>query len=108
MCYDCMCLIYLTCTMMSLSYDGDGTVKWTGHNGGYDCSPAGILGCLPRCLCLPWVMDGMTQYLTKINLYMMLSKTMNAGGRRRVCSTRVCKLLSTLMNSVLAHLSTTL
>ena len=28
---------------MSLSYDGDGTVKWTGHDGGYDCSPAGIL-----------------------------------------------------------------
>ena len=67
---------------MSLSYDGDGMVKWTGHNGGYDCSPAGIFGCLPRCLCLPWVMDGMTQYLTKINrldLDMMLSRTMYAG-----------------------------
>ena len=74
---------------MSLSYDGDGMVKWTGHNGGYDCSPAGILGCLPRCLCLPWVMDGMAQYLMKINrldLDMMLSKTMYAGGRRRVCT----------------------
>ena len=34
-CYDCMCLISLTWTMMSLSDDGDGTVKWTGHNGGY-------------------------------------------------------------------------
>ena len=67
--------------------DGDGTVKWTGHNGGYDCSLAGILGCLPRCLVVPWIMDGMTQYLTKINrldLDMMLSKTMYAGGRRRV------------------------
>ena len=34
-------------------------------------------------------MDGMTQYLTKINrpgLDMMLSKTMYAGGRRRVCT----------------------
>ena len=62
---------------MSLSYDEDGTVKWTGHIGGYDCSPAGILGCLPRWLCLPWVMDGMTQYLTKINrldLDMMLRR----------------------------------
>ena len=74
---------------MSLSYDGDGTVKWTGYDGGYDCSPVGILGCLPQCLCLPWVMDGMTQYLTKINrldLDMMLSKTMYARGRRRVCT----------------------
>ena len=34
-CYNCMCLISLTWTMMSLSY-GDGTVKWTGHDGGYD------------------------------------------------------------------------
>ena len=48
-----------------------------------------ILGCLPRCLCLPWVMDAMMQYLTKINrlgLDMMLSKTMNASGQRRVCT----------------------
>ena len=69
--------------MTSLSYDGDGTVNKTGHDGGYDCSPAGILGCLPRCLCLPWVMDGMTQFLTKINRPysdMMLSKTMYGGG----------------------------
>ena len=46
-CYDCMCVISLIRTMRSLSYDGDGMVKWTGHDGGYDCSPAGILGCLP-------------------------------------------------------------
>ena len=81
-CYDCMCLISSTWTMISLSYDGDGVLKWTGHNGGYDCSPAGILGCLPRWLCLPWVMGGMTQYLMKIlghDLDMMLSKTMHAG-----------------------------
>ena len=88
-CYDCMCLISLIWTMMSLSYDGYGTVKWTGHDGGDDCSPAGILGCLLRCLCLPWVMDAMTQYLTKINrlgLDKMFSKTMNAGCQRRVCT----------------------
>ena len=53
--------------MMFLSHDGDGTVNRTGHDGVYDCSPAGILGCLPRCLCLPWATDGMTQHLTKIN-----------------------------------------
>ena len=74
---------------MSLSYDGDGTVNRTGHEGGYDCSPAGILGCLPRCFCLLWVMDEMTQYLTKINRPgsdIMLSKTMYGDGRRCVCT----------------------
>ena len=88
-CYDSMCLISLIWTMTSWSYDGDGTVNRTGHDGGYDCSPAGILACLPRCLCLPWVMDGMTQFLTKINRPysdMMLSKTMYGGGRRGVCT----------------------
>ena len=41
------------------------------------------------CLCSPWVMDRMTQYLTEIKgpgSNLMLSKTMYAGGRRRVCS----------------------
>ena len=49
----------------------------------------GVLGCLPRCLCSPWVTEGMTQYLTKINrpgLGMMPSKTMYDGGRRCVCT----------------------
>ena len=75
--------------MTSLSYDGEGTVNIIEHNGGYDCSPAGILGCLPRCLCLPWVMDGMTQFLTKINgpySDMLLSKTIYGGGRWGVCT----------------------
>ena len=43
-CYDCLCLISLIQTMMSLSYDGDGELKWIGHDEGYDCSPAGELG----------------------------------------------------------------
>ena len=64
-CYDCLCLISLIRTMMSLSYDGDRALEWIGHNDGYDCSPA-ELGYLPRCLCSPWVMDRMTQYLTEI------------------------------------------
>ena len=88
-CYDWRCLISLIWTMMSLSYDGDGTVNRTGHDGGYDCSPAGILGCLSRCVCLPWVIDGMTQYLTEINRPgsdMMLGKTMYGGVRRGVCT----------------------
>ena len=81
-----MSLIWIT---TSLSYDGEGTVNRTGHDGGYDCSPAGILGCLPRCLCLPWAIDGMTQLLTKINRPysdMLLRKTMYGGGQRGVCS----------------------
>ena len=88
-CYDCMCLMSLIWTMTSLSYDGDGTVTRTRHDGGYDCSPAVILGCLPRRLCLPWVMDVMTQFLTKINRPysdMMLSETMYGGDRRDVCT----------------------
>ena len=32
-CCDCMCLISLIRTMMSLSYDGDGMFEWTGHDG---------------------------------------------------------------------------
>ena len=76
-------------TMMSLSYDGDGELEWIGHDEDYDCSPAGELGYIPRCLCSPWVMDRMTQYLTEIKepgSSLMLSKTMYAGGRRRVCT----------------------
>ena len=75
--------------MTYLSYDGDGTVNRTRHDGGYDYFPAGILGCLPRRLCLPWVMDGMTQFLMKINRPysdMMLSETMYGGGWRGVCT----------------------
>ena len=72
-----------------LSHDGDGMVNRTGHDGVYDCSPAGILGCLPRCLCLPWSIDGMTQHLSKINRPgsdMKLGKTMYSGVRRGVCT----------------------
>ena len=59
-CYDCLCLISLLRTMMSLSYDWDGALDWIGHDEGYDCSPAGELGYLPRCLYSPLVMDRMT------------------------------------------------
>ena len=56
---------------------------------GYDCSPAGTLGCLPRRLCLPWVIEGMTQLLTKINgpySDILLCETMYGSGRRGVCT----------------------
>ena len=38
-----MSLIWIT---TSLSSDGEGTVNRTEHDGCYDCSPAGKLGCL--------------------------------------------------------------
>ena len=88
-CYDCLCLISLLRTMMSLSYDGDGALDWIGHDEGYDCSPAGELGYLPRCLYSPLAMDRMMQYLTEIKgpgWSLILSRTMYAGGRRRVCT----------------------
>ena len=88
-CYDCLCLISLIWTMMSLSYDGDGVLEWIGHEKGYDCPPAGELGYLPRCLCSPLVMDKLTQYLTEIKgpgWSLRLSKTLYAGVRRRVCA----------------------
>ena len=53
---------------MSLSYDWDEVFGWIGHDGGYDCSPAGALEYLPRCLYSPLVMNRMTQYLTQIKV----------------------------------------
>ena len=88
-CYDCLCLVYLIRTMRSLFYDGDGAREWTGHSEADDCALVGNLGYIPRCLCSPLVMNGMTQYLTKFKgpgCGMMLSKTMYAGGRRYVCT----------------------
>ena len=47
---------------MSLSYDWDEVFSWIGHDEGYDYSPAGALGYLPRCLNSPLVMVMMTHY----------------------------------------------
>ena len=72
---------------LPLSSDGDGAVNRTGYDSDYDGSPAGLLSCLPRRLCLLWVMEGMTQLQTKINRPysdILLRKTMNGGGRRDV------------------------
>ena len=89
-CYDCLCLISLIRTMMSLSNDGDGALEWIGHaNKAYGCAPAGELGYLPRCWFSPLAMNGMTQYRTEIRgpgWSMMLNKTMYAGVRRCVCN----------------------
>ena len=88
-CYDCLCLIYLFLTVMSLSYDWDEVFGWIGHDEGYDCSPAGALGYLPWCLYSPLVMDRMTQYLTEIKVpgwSLVLSETMYTSARRCVCT----------------------
>ena len=88
-CYDCLCLISLFRTMMSLSYDWDEVFGWIGHDEGHDCSPAGALGYLPRCLYSPLVMDRMTQYRTEIKVpgwSLVLSETMYTGAQRCVCT----------------------
>ena len=88
-CYDCLCLISLFRTVMSLSYDWDEVFGWIGHDEGYHYSPAGALGYLPRCLYSPLVMDRIRQYLTEIKVpgwSLMLSETMYMGARRCVCT----------------------
>ena len=88
-CYDCLCLVYLLWPMRSLFYDGDGALEWTGHSEADGCALVGNLGYIPRCLCSPLVVNGMTQYLTKFKgpgCGMMLSETMYAGGQRCVCT----------------------
>ena len=87
-CYDCLCLISLFRTMMSLSYDWDEVFGWIGHDGGYDCSPAGALEYLPRCVYSLLVMNRMTQYLTQIKVLgwsLVQRETMYTDARR--CST---------------------
>ena len=72
---------------MSLSYDWDEVFGWIGHEGGYDCSPAGALEYLPRCLYSPLVMNSMTQYLTQIKVLgwsLVHRETMYTGARRCV------------------------
>ena len=89
LCYDCLCLISLFRTVMSLSYDWDEVLGWIEHDEGYDYSPAGALGYLPRCLNSPLVMDMMTHYLTEIKVMgwsLVLPETMYTGARRCVCT----------------------
>ena len=86
-CDDCICLMPLLRSTVPLFSDGDGTVAITGYDEGYDGSPAGLLGCLPRCLYSMWVMNGMTQHRTKINgpySDIFVHRTMDDRGRRGV------------------------
>ena len=80
-----MPLLRITVPLFS---DGDGTVAITGYDGGYDGSPAGLLGCLPRCLYSLLVMNGMTQHQMKINgpnSDILVRRTIDDRGRRGVC-----------------------
>ena len=86
-CYDCICLMILLRNTITLFSEGDRTVAITGYDGGYDGFPAGLLGCLPRCLSLLWVMNGMTQHQMKINgpdSDILVRRTMDDRGRRGV------------------------
>ena len=86
-CYDCICLMLLIWSTITLFSEGDGTVAITGYDGGHYRFPAGLLGCLPRCLSLLWVMNGMTQHQMKINgpdSDILVRRTMDDRGRRGV------------------------
>ena len=88
-CYDCLCLIYLFRTVMSLSYDWDEVFGWIRHDGRYDCYPAGALEYLPRCMYSPLVMNRMTQYLTQIKVLgwsLVHREAMYTDARRCVCT----------------------
>ena len=66
-CYDCLCLISLFRTVMSLYYDWDDVFVWTGHDEEYDRSPGWELRYLPH-LYAPLVVDRVTEYLTEIKV----------------------------------------
>ena len=84
-CYDCICLMLLIRSTITLFSEGDGTVAITGYDGGYDGFPGGLLGYLPRYLYSLWVMNGMTQHQMKINgpdSDILVHRTMDDRGRR--------------------------
>ena len=74
-CYDCLCLIGFFRTVKSLFHDEEETRNHLGY--------------VLRCLCLPLVVDGMTQSLTEFKgpgCALIVSETGYTGGRRCVCT----------------------
>ena len=65
-CDDSVALMPLIQITRVLFSDGGDAAGGGGHDGEDDGSPAGLLGCLPRCLCWPWSLHGMTQCQVKI------------------------------------------
>ena len=66
-CFDCLCLIALFRTVMSLPRDWVEVFVWTGHDKGYCRSTGRELRYLPR-MYPPCVVDRLAGYLTKINV----------------------------------------
>ena len=66
-CYDCLCLIALFWTVMSLPRDWVEMLVWTGHDKGYGRSSGWELRYLPR-LYPPCVVHRVADYLTEIKV----------------------------------------
>ena len=87
-CYDCLCLISVFRTVMSLSYDWDEVFVWTGHDERYGRFSGWELRYLPL-LYLPLVVNRVTNYLIKIKVpgwSRALRGDMYTGARRCVCT----------------------
>ena len=75
--------------MRSLFYDGDETLQCTGHREADGCALVGHLKYIPWRLYSPLVVNGMMRSLTEFKgprCGQILSETMYAGGRRRMCT----------------------
>ena len=86
--YDCLCLIALFWTVMSLPRDWVEVFVWTGHDKGYGLSFGWEPWYLPR-MYPPCVVDRLADYLTEIKVpgwSFFLSGDMNNSTRRCVCN----------------------
>ena len=86
-CYDCLCLIALFRTVMSLPRDWVEVLVWTGHDKGYGRSSGWELRDMPQ-LYPPCVVYRVADYLTEIKVpgwSFVLSGDMNNSARRCVC-----------------------
>ena len=90
-CYDCLCLMALFRTVMSLARDWVEVFVWTGHDEGSCCRSTGWeLRYLPR-IYPPCVVNRLGGYLTEIKvpgLGLVLSEDRNNSTRRCVCMRR--------------------
>ena len=86
-CYDCLCLMALFRTVMSLALDWVEVFVWTGHDEGSCRSTGWELRYLPR-IYPPCVVNRLGGYLTEIKvpgLGLVLSEDKNNSARRCVC-----------------------
>ena len=88
-CHDCLCLIYFLRTMRSLFYDGEETLECTERSEADGYALVGHLRYILRRLSSPLVVNGMMRSLTEFKgpgCGQILSETMYADGRRRMCT----------------------